>query len=121
MIKSEDLKSQLKQFSGTYEWFTLPFVKGFLYTEGVKYFAEKAGAYWLITDTALFFGKKVVKTGFATLKAISKDGKVNLILEDEGVKLGSKEYPLSDLPEGEWEFFLQFDGRHLIMMLPSEY
>lgn len=117
----KEFKNNLAQFCGSEDFFSTQFIRGFVYTEGVRYFAEKAGAYWLVDDVALFFKNKVKMTGFATVKAISKNNKVRLVLEDEGVKYGEKRYSFSDLPEGEWLFYLQYDGQRVFMMLPSEY
>jgi hypothetical protein len=39
-------KSDLNQFIGTEQYYRHP--SGLQYTDGIKYLAEKAGAYWLI-------------------------------------------------------------------------
>jgi hypothetical protein len=43
-----ELQAELAQFTGAQEWFRHPLFRGYLYTEGVQYLAEKAQAYWLI-------------------------------------------------------------------------
>lgn len=42
------LTQALQQFIGTENYYFLPQFPSFRYTDGVKYLAEKAGAYWLI-------------------------------------------------------------------------
>ena len=42
------LLHELRQFTGSEQFYRTPLFKGFIYTEGVKYLAEEAGAYWLI-------------------------------------------------------------------------
>ena len=42
------LKTELKQFSGGDGFYRNPLFRGYVYTEGVKYLAAQAGAYWLI-------------------------------------------------------------------------
>lgn len=50
-MKTEKLvKSDLEQFTGTQQWYRHPIVKNTLYTDGIKYLAERAGAYWLIDE-----------------------------------------------------------------------
>jgi hypothetical protein len=48
-------QADLYQFSGTENWYRHSMISNFLYTDGVKYVAEKAGAYWLID--AIAFGQ----------------------------------------------------------------
>ena len=50
MNKAEinELKAELKQFSGSEEFYEHLFFHGYVYTEGVQYLAEKTEAYWLV-------------------------------------------------------------------------
>jgi hypothetical protein len=41
---------KLAGFMGTEQWYRHPIVKNTLYTDGIKYVAQKAGAYWLIDE-----------------------------------------------------------------------
>ena len=41
-------QSDLDNFYGSETFFYLPIFRKFVYTEGVKYIAEKGGAYWLL-------------------------------------------------------------------------
>jgi len=45
---TNQLKQELQQFTGSEQFFRNPLYKHFIYTEGVRYLAEQAGAYWLI-------------------------------------------------------------------------
>lgn len=46
-----NLKEELDQFiGGAAQWYRHPLNRKALYTDGVKYLAEKAGAYWLVDD-----------------------------------------------------------------------
>ncbi len=40
------LEDELEQFYGTEKWYR--HFTGLVYTDGIKYLAENAGAYWLI-------------------------------------------------------------------------
>jgi hypothetical protein len=42
----------LAEFTGTNQWYRHPIVKNVLFTDGIKFVAEKAGAYWLIDEIA---------------------------------------------------------------------
>jgi hypothetical protein len=45
-------KADLAGFTGTEQWYRHPVIKSTLYTDGIKYLAERAGAYWLIDEIA---------------------------------------------------------------------
>jgi hypothetical protein len=46
--KMNDLQEKLGQFIGSETFYRHPLFRKFVYTEGVQYLAEKAGAYWLL-------------------------------------------------------------------------
>lgn len=49
MNKQTITKTDLAQFTGTEAYHRLPYhPQGVVYTDGVKYLAERAGAYWLL-------------------------------------------------------------------------
>jgi hypothetical protein len=49
-----DIKlADLHQFTGTEEWYRHPLNQNVLFTEGAKYVADQAGAYWLLDEIAL--------------------------------------------------------------------
>jgi hypothetical protein len=53
MIDTKTLtKADLIQFTGSEHWYHHAMVRDVLYTDGVKYVAETAGAYWLIDEIA---------------------------------------------------------------------
>ena len=45
-------KSDLRQFTGTENWYRHSIVRKVLYTDGVQYVAQHGGAYWLIDEIA---------------------------------------------------------------------
>ena len=112
---SEELRNNLEQFYGTENYFTNPLVK-YKYTDGVKYFAEEAGAYWLLQEINGMTAK--VNEYFFNIKVISKNNKADIIIDDgNGKILAKKHISFTDLPEGEWQFFLTDN----VLMIPSEY
>jgi len=46
-------KSDLAQFTGTEQWYRHAINRAVLYTDGAKYVADTAGAYWLLDEIAL--------------------------------------------------------------------
>jgi hypothetical protein len=78
-------KSDLAQFTGTENWYRHGMVRDVLYTDGVRYVAQTAGAYWLIDEIA--FGqrgnKRVAAEGFQLWKLkVNPDHTARLACED---------------------------------------
>jgi hypothetical protein len=112
-----DLRSELANFYGTEQWYKHMF--GLLYTDGVKYFAEKAGAYWLldIVDTEI---KPLLKReGFLDVQLIVAGTKAIIAVGNGngGTDLFRRDIPFTDCPEGVWRFYLTDN----VLLLPSEY
>ncbi len=49
-MKDQITKADLAQFTGTEVWYRHALRRNILYTEGMQYVAEKAGAYWLLDE-----------------------------------------------------------------------
>ena len=114
-MKSTITKADLKQFTGTEQYYR--HLKGIVYTDGVKYLAEKAGAYWLIDLVASyqpldveFQVWKLRKNGDSYI-AECTDGNDNLVR--------SQDIPYTDFPQDMMPFELYFQNG--VIFLPSEY
>lgn len=118
-MESEKLRRSLEGFIGTEAYHKIfPFKT--VFTDGVKYFAEQAGAFWLITDINLFLHKSELgKQDFLSIKLVVQENKRADLIFDDGNDnvLFKRHYRFTDCPAGEWKFFYM-DG---VLMLPSEY
>jgi hypothetical protein len=112
---TKELQEGLEQFYGSGNFYINPLVK-YKYTDGVKYFAENAGAYWLLQEIN---GLTVRLPGyFFNIRVISKDNKADIIIDDGNDNILKKKHiGFTDLPAGEWQFFLTDN----VLMLPNEY
>jgi hypothetical protein len=122
MTESRTLnKADLKQFTGSEYWYRHPLARKVLYTDGAKYVADTAGAYWLIDEIAFSQRiKRVACEGFQLwkLKVNLADHTARLICEDgNGTRVMSKKIPSTDFPLEEI-FFYFIDNT---ILLPSEY
>lgn len=116
-MESNKLKQELEQFTGTEKYHKLT-IFNLLATDGVAFFVDKAEAFWLIDDIACIKDLNLKNENFIVVKAISKNNIGNVIYEDGNYnKLHEMKYDYTDLPEGEWKFFIQNN----VIMLPSEY
>jgi len=107
-------QSDLSQFYGTEHYYK--HWLGCVYTDGVKYMAEKAQAYWLL-DVVFSYRRKepfqiweLKKTGTTTAIVTMKEDTNEPILV-------SQEIPRTDFPLDEIKLYL-IDG---VLLLTSEY
>jgi len=120
MTKAID-KETLRQFHGTENWYRHCMVRNVLYTDGAKYVAETAEAYWLLDEIAFSqMVKRVATEEFQLwkLKVNLKDQTARLVCEDgNGSSLFIKRIPYTDFPLEEISFYFTDNT----ILLPSEY
>jgi hypothetical protein len=112
--------SELAQFTGTTHWYRHALARGILYTDGVRFIAERAGAYWLIDEIALAQGCDPALNGeeFQTWTLIV-DANAAVLRCDDGNErvLIEKQIGYTDFPEPGIKLYFT-DG---VIMLPGEY
>jgi hypothetical protein len=110
----------LSQFTGTETWWRHPINRKVTFTDGVKYVADEAGAYWLIDEIALCqpYEKAVAAEAFQVWKLKVKDSAATLDCEDgNGKVVYSKKIEFTDFPEPGIQLFFTDN----VILLPSEY
>lgn len=112
--------------NGTDNFHFNPLYRKFLYSDGVRECAE-AGCYWLLdilgTELPAAF-KKHPDEGLCIVKVTVKDGKAAIRGEftDDDPKPYKRVIGYTDMPEGEWTFYVNDDGDgKLRCILPKEY
>jgi hypothetical protein len=114
------LKAELRHFTSSQEYFRNPLFRGFIYTEGVKYLAEKAQAYWLI-DYILSNQLHQTLRGqrFQVWKIhVNHEDKAIITVDDgDGNKLVQFRIPFTDFPLIHFSLWLV----DKTLLLPSEY
>ncbi|MCK0115170.1 DUF6876 family protein [Gelidibacter sp. F63206] len=120
-----EIKEGLQHFHGTEMFYQIPLL-GTRFTDGLKYLANVADCFWLITDTSVIAKSLRCRTEFVTIdfkrlsieeqditgyeaEIIYTDGNDN-ILEKHG-------YRVTDFPLDELRLYFVNDT----LMLPSEY
>ncbi|MDO8954440.1 MAG: hypothetical protein Q7V63_06300 [Gammaproteobacteria bacterium] len=121
---------ELNQFTGTEAWYK-HWLSGMVYTDGIKYMAEEAGAYWLIDEIAIRLPSVIKKYPeyFYAVKFIAKNNDKAIIEFTDGNNTALKKVHIqfTDFPvkEQTLTFFLSplpiKDKRHWCLMLASEY
>jgi hypothetical protein len=109
----------LSQFYGTEHYYqTFAFTPKLVHTDGVQYFAEQAGAFWLLDVIATEVYPLIKQNPFMVLTMTVNDKKAKLVVDDGDANwIYQKNIDFTDCPDGEYRFYLVGD----VLMLPSEY
>lgn len=124
-LTPDEIRTLLPQFFGTrsyHRW--SPLFRNVLLTDGAKFLADTAGAFWLMDMTASHL-PSVPETEYFVVAKLTLDvtGGADFRLEDGNDKLYATqriEYTDFPLPEGI-TLYAQTDGKQWIIMLTSEY
>src|SRR5262245_50893575 len=94
--------ADLQQFTGSEHWYRHALNRKVLFTDGAKYLADKAGAYWLLDEIALIqpYDKLVAAAAFQVWKlSVRPDCTATLTCEDgDGKTVFTKEITFTDFP-----------------------
>ena len=101
-----------------------PLFRKLIYSDGIHDLCE-TGVYWLLD----IFGTEVVKAmqgadSLGVIKVVVADSgaKLSLSLEDDAPNIWTREIEFTDMPDGEWKFFITNDGSgECTLILMSEY
>lgn len=112
--------AQLSQFTGTERYYRLN--RKCLLTDGTKYLAEAAGAFWLMDAAASYLLELGTADWFVQVALKVTGSSAVLTLEDGngGVRARQK-IPYTDFPLAQQTLYACWDGEHWVLMLPSEY
>lgn len=116
--ETQNLVAELRNFTGTEQYYVNPLYRWMKYTDGVKYFATKAGAYWFLDVVGTELRDLASKEEFMTVDFIVRDGKGDILVTDgNDTVLWKRKTIVTDCPTGTYRFFLQ----HNVFMINSEY
>ena len=117
-----ELLGHLAQFSGTERYHrTHP---GLLATDGAKYLADAAGAYWLLDIVWSVLPK--INDDFAVLELAREEGsnRAEVLIHDgrePRTVYHCQAIPYTDFPLQGIKLYVQENGLKRVVMLPSEY
>ena len=117
---SEFDPAQLGYFTGTTAYYRIS--NRHLLTDGTKYLADAAGAYWLMDAAASHLDEIGTIDWFVLIKLEVKDSRAVMIYEDgNGHEHARQEIAYTDFPMSGIQLYACWDGEHWGIMLPSEY
>ncbi|MCK0125152.1 hypothetical protein BXY82_3063 [Gelidibacter sediminis] len=120
-----EIKEGLQHFHGTEMFYQIPLLRT-RFTDGLKYLANVADCFWLITDTSVIAKSLMNRSEFITIdfKRLSEDeqdytGYEAEIIYTDGndIVLEKHGYRVTDFPLDELRLFFVNNT----LMLPSEY
>ncbi len=103
------------------------FVKNFVVTDGIMGFCNAGEAHWVYDVVASYVYKLTqINDSFfvVNIKVDSKQRCIfNTLNEEEGERKAQikQKIPFTDLPVGEYEFYLIYNGEYYVMMCKGEY
>jgi hypothetical protein len=113
-------EAELANFTGSENWFKHWLGKA-LYTDGVKYVADGAGAYWLIDEIAINQTRPKVRAEEFQVWTLTTDlqkRKATLTCDDgDGHVVFTKRIDFTDFPLAEIKFYYVDNT----ILLPNEY
>ena len=120
-----EIKEGLQHFHGTEMFYQIPLLRT-RFTDGLKYLANVADCFWLITDTSVIAKSLMNRSEFITIdfKRLSEEKQdysgyeAEIIYSDGNDNILEKQgYRATDFPLDELRLFFVNDT----LMLPSEY
>jgi hypothetical protein len=112
--------ADLRQFTGSEEWYRHPLNPAITYTQGARYVADQVGAHWLLDEIALAqLGIAAVKVEpFQVWKLDVKASRATLSCEDgNNANIFTKDITFTDFPEPGVTLWFTDN----VILLPSEY
>lgn len=120
-----EIKAGLQHFHGTEMFYQIPLLRT-RFTDGLKYLANVADCYWLITDASIMAKSLMQRSEFVTIdfrrfseeKRIITGYEAEIIYTDGNDTILDKQgYRVTDFPLDELRLFFVNNT----LMLPSEY
>lgn len=112
--------AQLSQFIGTEKYYQVNHCT--VLTDGTKYLADAAGAYWLMDAIASYLPQFTGKQDFVVAKLVRTGSKAQLTLDDgNGRVLDQQHIPYTDFPLPSIQLYACWGGEFWVLMLCSEY
>jgi hypothetical protein len=114
-------ESQLRQFTGSENWYRHGINRSVLYTDGAQFLAEQGGSYWLLDIIAIAqqHEPRVAQEEFQVWKLqVRADRSATVLCDDgNGNVVYTQEIPFTDFPLDEVKLYFANNVIHL----PSEY
>ena len=122
-----ELQAALQNFTGTERYHRFnALMPNVLLTDGVKFLAENAGAYWLLDVIGSYLPKlRQAGENFGVARYAGTPGGSGLFSITDDVPAhetyAMQTVEFSDFPLDEIKLYVSFDGEYWVILLPGEY
>ena len=119
-INASQLELELRQFIGTDSYYRIS--PNAVLTDGTKYLADAAGAYWLMDAVASYLPQFSGREEFIVAKLNVAGNKADLVLDNgNGQTLDTQHIQYTDFPLQSFQLYACWGGDYWVLMLTSEY
>lgn len=120
-METSELQNALAHFTGTEHYYRI--YPKFVLTDGTKYLADVAGAYWLMDLYASHLASVDAEAESFTCLKLTKHGKgADIVIEDGNTRaLAKQQIEYTDFPLENFMFYAIWSGEFWVLMLSSEY
>lgn len=124
----EEIKAIMDNATGTANYHRVnPFYRFVLATDGVLTVLEQAKCFWLFDVVGSYYPQmKAIEDSFfvATLEVKKSSAKFKITHEDlqgNDIIVAKQAIDFTDLPDGDYKFFICTQDEYYVVMCPSEY
>lgn len=130
MQERQEIQSTLPNFTGTENWYRHPLVRNVLYTDGAKYVAVSCDAYWLLDAIASYQIEAPMRDQDFQTWTFKRSGPDDLAratphqlvgTDGNGKQLVVQNIDYTDFPLDSIDIWVEYDGTHKVILLPSEH
>lgn len=119
-MNTQQLSNDLRSFHGTEKYYL--FGADLVLTDGIKYLADTANAYWLMTAIKSHLPKCFAISEFCVAQLSVKQQKANLVITDGNDHvLAEQQFDYTDFPMESISIYITKSYPYSVMLLPSEY
>jgi len=119
-MNAQELEIELTHFHGTQHYYLIS--SNLVLTDGVKYLADTANCYWLVTAIQSHLPKCFAISEFCLAKLSVKEQKANLVITDGNDHvLAEQQFDYTDFPMESISIYITKSHPYSVMLLPSEY
>ena len=121
-IDENDLDLQLRQFTGTIKYYRI--THHTVLTDGAKFLADNADAYWLMTTIASYLTDFIDREDFIVAKLTvdkTTDHAVFKLDNGNGLVLAEQIIEYTDFALSAIKLYACWTAKFWVVMLPSEY
>lgn len=112
--------SKLTEFTGTQRYYRIS--HRHLLTDGTKYLAETANCFWMMDAIASHLTEIGTADWFVVVRIKVENSTALMVYDDgNGNEHARQEIPYTDFPLAKQTIYACWDGKHWVLMLPSEY